>query len=110
MFGAGEDADEAPEHQLEPPLRLLRWQLRNRRWFANNEPQLGDEVDNEPPVRAQRFHKGVAPSAQLGLALAEKSSHEALKSLHQRRIGDVAFVLIEFAGGEQAARRHQRLV
>ena len=59
---------------------------------------------------AQRLHKGVAPTAQLGVALAEKRSHEAVKSLHQRRIWDVAFVLIELAGGEKAARRHQRLV
>ncbi len=31
MFGPREDADEAPEHQLETPLRLLRRQLRDRR-------------------------------------------------------------------------------
>ena len=31
MFRPGEDADEASEHQLEPRLRLLRRQLRNRR-------------------------------------------------------------------------------
>src|SRR4030081_1774431 len=110
MFLAGEEADEASDHQLEPRLRLLRRQLRNRRWFADNELQLGDEVDHEPPVRAQRLHQGVAPTAQLGVALAEKRSHKALKSLHQRRIGDVALVLIELAGGEKAARRHQRLV
>src|SRR6202043_1463802 len=40
----------------------------------------------------------------------EKRAHEALKRLRQCRIGDVALVLIELAGGEKAARRHQRLV
>src|ERR1700694_2391847 len=107
MFMAREGGDEASEPQREPRLRLLRRQLRDRRWFADNELQLGDEVDHEPPVRAQRLHKGVAPTAQLGVALAEKRWHEALKSLHQRRIGDVALVLIELAGGEKAARRHE---
>src|SRR6266481_8587652 len=110
MLTAGEDADKASEHQLEPRLRLLRRQLRDRRWFADNELNFGDEVDHEPPVRAQRLDKGVAPTAQLGVALAEKRSHEVLKGLHQRRIGDVAFVLIELAGGEKAAQRYQRLV
>ena len=54
--------------------------------------------------------KGVAPARQLGLALAEKRPDQALKGLRQRRIGDVALVLVELAGGEQAARRHQHLV
>ena len=47
---------------------------------------------------------------QLGLALAQQRPDQALKRLRQRRIGDVALVLVELARGEQAARRHQRLV
>ena len=35
---------------------------------------------------------------------------QALKGLRQRRIGDVALVLVELARGEEPARRHQRLV
>ena len=61
-------------------------------------------------VRAQRLAQGVAPAGQLGLALAEKGADQALKRLRQRRIGDVALVLVELAGREEPARRHQRLV
>jgi hypothetical protein len=110
MFGSREDTDEASEHQLEPPLRLLRRQLRDRRWFADNELQLGDEVDDEPAVRAQRLAERVAPAGQLDVALAQKRSDQALKRLRQRRIGDVALVLVELAGDEKGARRHERLV
>ena len=42
--------------------------------------------------------EGAAPGRQLGVTLAEKRPHKAsLKSLHQRRIGDVALELIELA-------------
>ena len=54
--------------------------------------------------------KGVAPRAQLRFALAEKRPNQALEGLGQRRVGDVALVLVELAGGEQPARRHQHLV
>ena len=91
-------------------MRLLRRKLRDRRLFADDELQFGDEVDHEPSVRAQRLTEGVAPARQLGVALAEKRSHKALKSLGERRIGDVALVLIELARREQAARRHEHLV
>ena len=97
MFRPGEDADEAPEHQLETSLRVLRRQLRDRRLFADDELQFGDQIDDEPSVRAQRLQQCVAPAAQLGLALAEQRPDEALKSLRQRRIRNVAFVLVELA-------------
>src|SRR5208337_1499661 len=101
MFRLGEDTDEAAEHELEASLRLLRWKLRNRRLVADDELQFGDEVGHEPCIRVQRLEQGAAPDRQLGVALAEKRPHKALKRLHQSRIGDVALVLIELAGGEQ---------
>src|SRR5208337_4636106 len=110
MFRPGEDADKSTKHQLEAPLRVLWWKLRNRWLFADEELQLGDDVDHEPAVRAQRIHEGHTPTRQLGVALAEKGSHEALKSLRRRRIGNVAPVLVELARGEQSPRRHKRLV
>ena len=58
----------------------------------------------------ERLEKRVAPGRELGVALAEKRPHKALKSLHQGRIGDVALVLVELAGREQPARRNKRLV
>ncbi len=110
MFRSSEYSDESPEHELKATLCLLRRKLRDRRLFTNDELQFGDEVDHEPSVRAQRFHKGVAPTTQIGVTLAEKRSHQAPKSLDQRRIGDVSFELIELAGGEKPTLRHQRLV
>ena len=89
---------------------LLRRKLRDRRLLSDEELQFGDKVDHEPPVRAQRLAQRVAPAGQFGVALAQKRADQALKRLRQRRIGDVALVLIELAGGEKAARRHQRLV
>src|SRR5262245_12119714 len=84
MFRPGEDADKPPKHQLETPLRVLGRKLRDRWLFSDDELQLGDDVDHEPSIRAQRLQKGVAPTAQLGVALAEKRPDEALKSLGQR--------------------------
>ena len=110
MFGPREDADEPPKHQLEAALCLLRRKLWDRWLLSDDELQLGDKVDHEPTVRAQRLAKSIAPAGQLGVALAQKRADQALKGLRQRRIGNVALVLIEFAGGEKAARRHQGLV
>ena len=92
---------------METTLSLLRRQLRNRRRFADDQLQFGNQIDHEPGVRAQRFVQGVAPGGQCSVALAQQGANQALKGLRQRRIRDVAFVLIELAGGESAAQRHQ---
>ena len=65
--------------------------------FTDDELQFGDEIDHEPSVRAECLQKGIAPARQLGLALAEKRSHQALKRLRQRGVRDVAFILVELA-------------
>ena len=70
----------------------------------------GIRVDHELAVRAQRFGQRGAPGRQLGLALAQQRPDQALKGLRQGRVGNVALVLVELAGGEQPARRHQHLV
>ena len=110
MLRPGEDAEKPPEHQLEAALRLLRRQLRDGRRFADDQLQFGNQIDHELGVRAQRLAQGVAPAGQLGLAQAQQGADQALKGLRQRRIGDVALVLVELAGGEEPARWHQRLV
>ena len=46
MLRPREHADEAPEHQLEAALRLLRRQLRDRRLLADDELHFGDQVDD----------------------------------------------------------------
>jgi len=75
----------------------------DRRWFADNKLQLGDEVDHDRPF-APAPPQGRRATAQLGVVLLRRGRTRPLKSLHQRRIGDVAFVLIELPGGEKAAR------
>ena len=95
---------------MQTTLCLLRRKLDDRRLLSDEELQFRDEVDHEPPVRAQRLAKSVAPVANSASLLTKQRPHQALKRLHQRRIGDVALVLIELAGREKASRRHQRLV
>src|SRR2546421_5520287 len=97
MFRAGEDADKSPEHEFEPALRLLGWKLHECRLFTDDEFQFRDEADDKLRIRAKRLQKGLAPNRQFSVAFAKKSSHETSKSLHQCRIGNIAFVLVEFA-------------
>ena len=100
MFLPGKNTDESAEHELETALRLLWIEFRNRRWVVDNELQFRDEVGHEPCIWPQRLHKSIAPDRQLDVALAEKLPHQALKSLHQGRIRNVALILIELARGE----------
>ena len=100
MLRPGEHAEQAAEHQLEAALGVLRRQLRHRWLRADQQLELGDEVEHELAVRAQRLPQRLAPRPQLGIALAQQRPDQALERLRQRRIGDVAFVLIELAGGE----------
>jgi len=58
----------------------------------------------------QRIENCVGPATQFDITLAEKWPDEGLKSLSERRIGDITLVLVEFADREQSARRYQRLV
>ena len=62
------------------------------------------------PFGPSASRSAVPPPAELRLALAEERADKALEGLGQGRIGDVALVLVELAGREQAARRDQRLV
>src|SRR3984893_7710663 len=107
---AREYPEEAAENHLEAVLRVLRRQVRDRGLFANHELQLGNEVDDELSIRAQRPAQSIPPPAELGLALGEEGADKALEGLAQGGVGDVALVLVELAGGEQATRRHERLV
>src|SRR6202043_3665898 len=51
----GERPEEAPEHHLEAVLRVLRRQVRDRWLFSDHEFQLGNEVDDELAIRAERL-------------------------------------------------------
>src|SRR5882757_7486737 len=110
VLRASEHSKEPPEYQLEPFLRVLRRQLRYRRLFPNHVLQLGDEIDHELTIRAERLTQSIPPLAKLGLALAEERADKTLKGLAEGGVGDVALVLVELAGREQATRRDERLV
>jgi len=45
----------------------------------------------------------VARWRKVGIALTEQRPDQALKLLCQRRVANIAFVVIEFAGSEQAS-------
>ena len=55
MFRPGKHTEKAPEDELEAALGVLRRELRDRRLVAEDELQFRDNVDHEPPVRAQRL-------------------------------------------------------
>ena len=59
------------------------------------------------PSASRSASRQRASSASL---LPSSGSDQALKRLRQRRIGNVALVLVELARGEQPARRDKRLV
>src|SRR4030081_2508153 len=110
VFLPREHPEEAPEHHLEAVLRVLRRQARDRWLFPDDELELRNEVDDKLTIRAQSLVEGVPPPAKLGLALAQERADKALEGLAQGRVRDVALVLVELAGREQATRRDQRLV
>ena len=62
------------------------------------------------PFGPERLAQARPAIGQLGLALAEERADKALEGLGQRGVGDVALVLVELAGREEAARRDERLV
>src|SRR5882762_77062 len=106
----GEHGKEAAEHQLEAVLRLLRRQLSDRWLFPDHELQLGNEIDDELSIRAQRPAQSIPPPAKLLVTLGEERADKALEGLAQGRVRDVTLVLIELAGREKATRRYERLV
>ena len=81
MFRPCEYADKSPEHHLEAALRVLGRKFRNRWLFSYNERQFRHKVHNQQTVRIQRLAKRIAPVEQLGLALAQKRTDQALKGL-----------------------------
>lgn len=81
MLLARECPEETPEHHLESILRVLRRKLRDRRLFPDHELQLGNEVDDELTIRAQRLDQGFPPSAELLIALREKRADKSLECL-----------------------------
>src|ERR1700722_1758416 len=110
MFRPGEHSDKPPKHQVETSLRVLRRKLWDGGLVTDDELQLGNKISHEPAVRAQRLQKGIAPTTKFGVALPEERPNKALKSLGQRRIRNVALVLVELARREKPTGRNENLV
>ena len=110
MLRPGKRAKEPLEHQLESVPRVLRRQVGNGRLFPEDELHLGDEIDDDLAIRAQCFLKSGPPIANLRVAFDEDLTNQGLKRLCQSRVRDVALVLVELAGREEAARRNKSLV
>src|SRR5215470_3309050 len=107
MLRPREHANQSPEDQLKATLRVLRWKVGDRWLLAEDQRQLGDQIHHEPGVRTQSFAKGVSPGDELIVALREKTADEAAKRLCQRRVRNVALVLIALSRREQAAGWNQ---
>src|SRR5215468_12730581 len=107
MLWPREHSHEAAKNQLKASLRILGRQLGDWTLLANNEFQLGDQVHNQLPIRAQRFTQRLAPAAEFHVALGQERTDQALKRLRQGGIGNVSLVLIELAPSQQATRRYQ---
>src|SRR5579863_9659528 len=109
MFMLRKYANKSSKDLLKASLRVSWRNFRNRWLFSNHELQLGDQIHYELPVRIQCFAKGLAPLAQLCFGLGQKWTQEALESLCQGRVGNVALVLVELASREKPPRRNKHL-
>src|SRR5580658_3277808 len=67
---------------------------------------MGDQL----AVAAKRFPKVCRPCGDFVIAFCQNLAYQTLKSLRQRRVGDSAIVLVEFARCEEAAWGHECLV
>ena len=110
MFLAREHAEETSENHLEAVLRILWRQIGDRRLFPDHQFQFGDEIDDQAAIRAQGFPQRFSPLVQLDLAFAQNMADQGLERLREGGVRNVALVLIELAGREQASRRNEHLV
>src|SRR5216683_6627882 len=106
----GERAEEAPEHQLEAVLRILRGQLWSGWLLPDDELHLRDEIDDQLAVCPDRLRQDGTPLFHLRFALDEDLIDQSLEGLCQCRIRNVALILVELAYREEPARRNKRLV
>src|SRR5260370_8092058 len=93
MLRLREHAEEAPEHQLEAVLRILRRQVWNGWLFPNNELQLGDKADDQPTVWPYPLRQGRPPLFHFRFALEQNLPDQCLEGLFQRRSRPVALLL-----------------
>src|SRR5580658_6655787 len=97
MLRSGEGTEEPPEHQLETAPRFVWWQFCHGWLFADEEFDFGYEVDHQLAIRPQRLQKGAPPVPHLGFARSQDLTNQHLECLCQRRVGNVALVLVKLA-------------
>jgi hypothetical protein len=107
MLRSGEDGDEATEHETEavqggPGPKGAGGLLR-----ADQDLQLGQDVDEDLPVRADRIQRGRAPRRDRRGVLREDPPHQAAEGLHQRAVRDAAPELVELALDEAPLRAEE---
>ena len=110
MVRPGDDGDTAPNDKLKTPLRVLRRSLRDGRLISDDQLQFRNQINDELAKRVQRFAESLAPGRQTRVALCEELPYKTLKSLSERPVRDIAFVLIELAGSKEAVARDERLM
>src|SRR5215510_12512613 len=72
--------------------------------------ELGNEVDDELSVLAERLLDILAPALQLGVTRGEERADDVPERTHDRREGNVALVRLELARGKPTACARYRLL
>ena len=108
VLSRGERLDEVHEHDLETILRFRWGELWNRRLIADDERQIGDEIDDQLSVRAERAAQDLTPPVEALLRLAEQLLDEAAKRPRECAVGVALLELIELALDQVRAFPHDR--
>src|SRR4029077_13507625 len=77
---------------------------------ADDELEIGNEIDDELAVRANGLAQRLSPPGELRLAPAQKRTDKALEGGRYGRVGDVALVLVELPGCKEGAWADQPLM
>ena len=110
VLGLGEHVEERAKYHLKTVARVLRWQVRDRRLFADHELQLGNETRDELAVRLHGLPDGIAPASEFRFVAAKDHQHEGLQCPGERGVRDVARQLIALSRSENPPRQAQRLL
>src|SRR3954451_9860356 len=110
MLPPGEYAKKTPEHRLKSVLRFSGRQLGDGRLFPDDEPQFGNEVDDVLSVRTERLCQGAPPLRHFRFTLDQDLADQGLEGLRERRIWNVALVLVELPCRKKTALRHKHFM
>ena len=107
---AREGADELADHHAQPVLGVAERQrgrlgLRAR---ANDQLDLGQEVDDQPAVGPQRVEDAAPPGRDLIGALGEDVERELTERADDREVGDVALAPLELRRQEEPLPSNDR--